>query len=335
MVQVLVQRAIAMSTNESSGGPTGGLVDIARDLVKGIVNRPLYAGLSFVLVITAIVLISIAFRDDGSPLFALAGLAVFAIVAIVVMRGMMTRERPDYVDTMKLARELNDNQREAVRQILVEAAHMTSELIKVPEESVRVSLLGAADGRLRFIPGYTCGEFLPDEWTISMPQGFGSAGRAFAAGRVSVAILEDDWGVYTIGEEDEKLHKDLRWMISFPVVGGTEEFHPIWVLGVDGLAKQKTKEELVDAVPKLSQWSMAIAEVAGFTGTNLGPIKLERRPKASKKAMVGKYDFVDVDTDEIEVSDKAIEAIERGSGQHKIPTEMIAQINARLGSQTD
>ena len=170
-----------------------------------------------------------------------------------------------------------------------------------------------------------------------MPEGFGAAGRAFEAGRVNVAVLEEDWGVYTIGEEDEKLHKDLRWMIGFPVVGGIEEFHPIWVLALDGLKKQKPKQELIDAVPKLSQWSIAIAKVAGFMETDMGEIKLEKQPKATQK-VAGDYDFVDIsdeDSAKIKVSDSTIRAVEEGSGKHMIPTEMIAEISARLGPQDD
>jgi hypothetical protein len=314
---------------DAASGGISGLSEVARDLVKGIVSRPLYAGLSLVFVVTAIVVIALAFTSNA--VIGLVALVIFAAAGLYVMREMV-KSGPGGVDTLRLARDLNEKQRDAIRDILVQAVGMTSTVIKVPEEYVRVAILGASDGRLRFIPGYTCGEYLPDEWTISMPEGFGSAGRAFSAGRVSVAVLEEDWGVYTIGEEDEKLHKDLRWMISFPVIGGTDEFHPIWVLAVDGLHKKKSKEQLVDAVPELSQWSMAIAEVAGFTDSSLGPIKLEKKPKVSRQAVVGNYQFVDItEQDQIPISDAAVKAVEQGSGKHMIPKELRAGIAQRLG----
>lgn len=100
-----------------------------------------------------------------------------------------------------------------------------------------------------------------EELTISMPVGYGSAGICFDTGKPNIAVFRENWGSAVIAAPElSKVHPDLRWIVSVPVLITTGAgAKPFWVLNVDGLNERKTETQLQPVVPNLFKWSQLIS----------------------------------------------------------------------------
>ena len=92
-----------------------------------------------------------------------------------------------------------------------------------------------------------------------MPVGYGSTGRCFKSNKPNIALFREDWGCDLIeDEEQKKVDPDLRWIISIPILGGSNGVRTIWVLNVDGIKDKKGEDELQQALNSLVYWSHLI-----------------------------------------------------------------------------
>ena len=102
----------------------------------------------------------------------------------------------------------------------------------------------------------------PDELTISVNIGEGCTGNAFSNWKVVIAIFDEPWGHHTLpGSELPKVHPDLRWIISVPILSPENNLKVVGVLNVDCLGIQKTREEIEKAFQIVAGFSKGICKV--------------------------------------------------------------------------
>ena len=85
----------------------------------------------------------------------------------------------------------------------------------------------------------------PKELSISIPVGQGCTGTAFSDRKPAIAIFEEDWGRHTLpGSELSRVHPDLKWIISMPIMPLDNSCEILGILNVDCLKIAQTREEL-------------------------------------------------------------------------------------------
>jgi hypothetical protein len=100
----------------------------------------------------------------------------------------------------------------------------------------------------------------PLELTVEIPVGRGCTGNAFQNKEPTIAVLEKDWGNYVLDEpEMKKVHKELVWIFSMPMVA--ESGNAIGVLNVDCLGRRTLKESIEKIGDDLVFWSAIIADL--------------------------------------------------------------------------
>ena len=113
------------------------------------------------------------------------------------------------------------------------------------------------DYQLRIYPGLHLNMELPKEREISFQPKQGATGQAFEEGlKIVTQTLENgdgDWDEkFNMTEElSERVHPDLKWIISMPLTAGKEQ--PIGVLNIDGLAHQFKVDLLYEAMVVISR----------------------------------------------------------------------------------
>jgi hypothetical protein len=138
-------------------------------------------------------------------------------------------------------------------------AASVAEELDIDADKVRTTVFGVGeDGRLYLLEALTWNMDHQPEMTISMAAGQGSTGRCLATGAPNIAVRRTTgagWGADVLpASEMAKLHPDLSWIVSLPVVVGGEDAKPVWILNVDGLAPVEQRRVEVIA-PTLLYWA--------------------------------------------------------------------------------
>jgi hypothetical protein len=215
-------------------------------------------------------------------------LAAFIIIVLIVLAALLvflfkrgtgeqeqemrqTLEIPVKVssNTLDLAKQIPEEIKQEIRKILRAAAFDLARKLSLPEELVRANIFGVDEHHMmRMIKEFTHNMNRPQELSVAIPVGYGSTGIAFKSEKPNIAVFKKDWGASVI-EDDElkKVHPDLRWIISVPVLLATEEDEtkPVWTLNVDGLYEKKTKEELDSLWPDLLHYGSLISLIISDT----------------------------------------------------------------------
>jgi hypothetical protein len=167
-------------------------------------------------------------------------------------------------NTLKLANQLAPVQKAQIRDSLRLAVYDAAEALEIDAKLLRSNLFGKDEqNNMRMILDFTFNMNWREEYTISMPVGYGSTGRCFTNGEPNIAILSEDWGKDSIEDEQlKKIHPDLRWIISMPVYIGDDKSHPFWVMNVDGLKVGLNESRLDVSLKQLFNWSKIISVIA-------------------------------------------------------------------------
>ena len=166
---------------------------------------------------------------------------------------------------MDLTQSLTTTQKQNILKLLQGATTDAAGVLGLPQELVRSNLFEKSDsGRVGIIRALTYNMNREEELTISTPVDFGSTGRCFQSGQPNIAVFRDGWSMDHIGgPEFRKLHPDLRWIISVPVLAKERALLPQWVLNVDGLETKKDEYELRGALRQVFGWSQLVSRVIG------------------------------------------------------------------------
>lgn len=242
------------------------LGNAANTLAEGVKTMPVIAAIVLVLLIVGVV-IAIAYAGDRLALlgYGIMALVVVALLGYLALRGPTkdTRgasgHRPTPRDTVALAAHMTPRQLEDLRRAIEGMVLEVAGELNLPMDCIRANVFGVEDGRLKMIEELTYNMNRPQELTVTMEVGQGSNGRAFQSGRANFATFKQDWGDDVLpGSEMAKLHPDLRWVVSVPLVLRPGE-RPIWVVNVDGLKEERTAEQLSEAFKRMVYYAQFFA----------------------------------------------------------------------------
>lgn len=248
------------------------LGEIAMILAKALQRTAYVAAIVLLVVVEAIVALV---TESTIALVALVATILVAVLGMFFLelkdqkrqlrrRGpnLETPEIPLHGDTIALAKELDPSDKVLMADAVKRAAKASAAVLEVPEALVRANVFGLGpDGVLRQIPEFGYHMDRKEELTVKMVVGEGSSGRAFSTRRPNIALFEKDWGSNAIADEElRKVHPDLRWIVSMPVLFGSPA-RPVWVLNVDGIEEAQDTEALTKVVQQLYQWSRIISLV--------------------------------------------------------------------------
>ncbi len=165
--------------------------------------------------------------------------------------------------TLDLANTLPDEIKNEIRRVLEYAVMDAAERLSLPQKLVRANIFGVDHHRImRIPPGFTYNMNRQEELTVAIPVGYGSTGISFAEESPHIAVFREDWGKSVIADHElKKVHPDLRWIISIPVLLTAEngEKKAVWTLNVDGLVEKRTEKQLERVVPNLLPYSGVIS----------------------------------------------------------------------------
>lgn len=115
--------------------------------------------------------------------------------------------------------------REEVAKILVEQPRR-----------IRLSVFAPIDGALRIVPGATVNMKYVPEFDLKISPDHGATGTAFQSGSPCLIVKTGKvWDGYSLpGTELNKIHPDLKWVLSIPIRNG-ESGAIVAVLSVDGI----------------------------------------------------------------------------------------------------
>lgn len=244
--------------------------DLAKALGEGVKKNPGLSGICLVVLIAATV-----FLMKGEK--KLRGFFILLALAIVMIAGLTAAEiykgkaiygtgptdvktTPDSAPKTPL---LASNQKQDIKIVLRKAAEEVADVLKIAPKLLRANLFAPDEHeRMRIVPGLSHNMHSPEELTISIPVGYGSTGRCFRSGKPNIAVFREDWGAARLADEElRKLDPDLRWIISVPVNGATDEAQPICVMNIDCLTELRNETELESALSHLYSWSFMISKI--------------------------------------------------------------------------
>lgn len=161
--------------------------------------------------------------------------------------------RQGVTHTSDLVQELTPTEVEDIRALLAQTAHDIAELLQLPLEYIRLNIFARfPNGRLAILSPFIYNMGDPEEeLQLEIPVGSGSTGRCFAFIRPNVATFEGGWEEDVLsGTLMAKIHPQLRWIVSTPITSGNPP-QCIWVLNVDGIVVEKSKDDLQPIVGEL------------------------------------------------------------------------------------
>lgn len=252
---------------EAKADPFGLLRDIGKILAEGAAKHPVVAGLNLLVLIAAVVTIFIGGGEVVILFFALTGIVACFIFLMgrrsqkEQIRHYVSVEAPMRHDTLRLLNELERSKKDEILIALRGAATDVADALNLPVQLIRSNVFGLDENnRMRMVREITFQMDREEELTVSMPVGYGSTGRCFQSGRANIAVFRGGWGKDVIEDQElRKVHPDLQWIISVPVLTGRDELRPIAVLNVDGLQKRLGEDQLRIALARMFHWSQAIS----------------------------------------------------------------------------
>lgn len=265
-------------------GALGALKKIGITLAEGLKGHPYIQGLALILVIVAIVTIVAFCFGITNALYCFIAVVLFIVFVLLKMfnRGVsiqkeqirkLGEEKLDLeTDTISIVNRLNQDQKRDILKILCAAATEVADKLNIPFDLVRSNLFGRINsGQMKMIKDFTFHMDREEEFTITMPVGYGSTGRCFKYRRTNIAIFREGWGRDTIEDQElRKVHPHLQWIISVPIITGNDESHAIWVMNVDGLKKRREEEKLKEISGYLLYYSDMISFIIKQSVESIG-----------------------------------------------------------------
>lgn len=244
--------------------------DLAKALGDSVKHRPGLSAICLVVLIAATVVILIG-EKKLRGFFILAGLAIVMITGLTAAEiysqttyygggPMDVKTSPDSAPKAPI---LAANQTQDIKTVLRKASEEVADVLKIAPKLLRANLFAPDEHeRMRIVPGLSHNMHSADELSISIPVGYGSTGRCFRSGKPNIAVFREDWGAARLADEElRKLDPDLRWIISVPVSGATDEAQPICVMNIDCLTELRNEAELESALSHLYSWSFMISKI--------------------------------------------------------------------------
>lgn len=206
-------------------------------------------------VIVALVVVA-AFRGNVLALVLLVVVVLAALWCVLylhhlkMLRAMDRKQRTDPV-------HLGPEQQENVRRALTKIATVAAATLDVPDELVRTNVFSYRDGCLRIVEELTHNMRHAPEMELLIRPGEGSCGTAFDSGDATIAVLEEDWGEHDLPTSElRKVHPDLRWVVSIPILGA--DSNPVGVLNVDGLRHPHDSQALTQVLPRIVPYAKVV-----------------------------------------------------------------------------
>lgn len=260
---------IDKKNEEKSRIRIGFFIEVGKILATALKDYPHLAAVCLIFLIAALVTIFIRGNVAIIAFFILA-----TILCVIILFKKEIYNQTEQVrkrgkesikvkeDTISLASRMSDVQKEDVRKILRGATTLVADILNIPHNLVRANLFGVDDhNRLRMLKELMFHMDREEELTISMPVGYGSTGRCFRHKTSNIAVFREGWGKDTIDDEElRKVHPDLQWIISVPVLAGKDR-HPIWVMNVDGLRERREEERLRKVISPLLHCSELLSYI--------------------------------------------------------------------------
>jgi pimeloyl-ACP methyl ester carboxylesterase len=112
-----------------------------------------------------------------------------------------------------------------------------AQILNVAVRLIRVNMFAPMDGALRIVPGATDNMSYAPEFGIKIVENHGATGAAFSTGGRHIVVKRGDtWTGNTLpGDELEKIHPGLKWVISLPVRSEVRSI-VMGIVNIDGLA---------------------------------------------------------------------------------------------------
>jgi len=249
----------------SAGGSGDGVLGIGKELAGRIRNEYL-AGL--LLLIGAAIYGAV--KTTGGPQWALVGVTVLLLVvvgAVLVFRLMRPAEPPKrrVVDSVALVQAMSKSQKDDVMTCLSRAVSDAATALNVTKGHVRGNVFGVDRERtLRILPEFMVNvDPQSPERTLCCRIGQGSVGRCYQSRLANIAIFKEGWGQDVLpGDEEAKLNRDLKWIVSVPVLPLDDDAAPpIWILNVDGLHDPKREGEVGRALSAVLPYPSIVARI--------------------------------------------------------------------------
>jgi len=244
--------------------------DLAKGLLDGVKHRPELSAICLIVLIAATLYLILGQKK-------LLGFLILSSLAIVMITGITAAEiyrgKTIYStplgetslnsDSAPKAPILAANQKQDIKTVLRKAAEEVADVLKIAPKLLRANLFAPDEHEhMRIVPGLSHNMHSVDELSISIPVGYGSTGRCFRSGKPNIAVFREDWGAARLADEElRKLDPNLRWIISVPVSGATDEAQPICVMNIDGLTELRDETELESALSHLYSWSYMISKI--------------------------------------------------------------------------
>jgi len=261
-----------MNNDEEKKDPQSGLFSSLRDIaIKLLPGLPWHVkAYTLVLIILALFLLGVfIFVDLGKTLNSFLCVLFIILVFFIVFdirsdkKSIRNYLKAKVLDknTINFALQLEYEQKEKIQMVIEQAAKEVAKQLSINSKVVRSNIFGVDEYKcLMMIPNLSYHMDHPPEKTIKIPLGYGSTGRCFKTCQPNIAVLENDWGKDMIEDEElKKVHPDLKWIISVPILGSDQPPESMWVLNVDGIQEKKTVNDLRKALSLMFKYSNIIS----------------------------------------------------------------------------
>lgn len=241
-----------------------GAVDVMKKIAPKVPARAAPVVLMVFLGLLLLAALAVTAVASNGVIGAIVALVAVGVLAWVLLAGRAApAEEAAPGDTLSLKDRLDGQQRDAVCAIVASAVADVADALGADPENLRGNVFGCdGNGQLRIMTEFGHNMNTVSERSIEMPIGQGSTGHAWQTGRPNIAIRHEDWGEHGLAyDQEQRLHPDLKWIISAPVFAPEQPPPPTWMLNVDGLRETRTKEDLSLGVGKVMLWAEQLGRV--------------------------------------------------------------------------
>lgn len=113
---------------------------------------------------------------------------------------------------------------------------LAASVLEVSVDQIRINLFAPRDGALRIVPGAFDNMTYAPEFELQIEPGHGCTGMAFSECKPCIVVKNGaTWsGSHLPGDELDKVHPSLKWVLSFPVTSESRGI-VVGVINIDGL----------------------------------------------------------------------------------------------------